>query len=47
MKETNLAPGPLVGSIRDALLKAQIAGTVSDRESAILFVKKYANSLDA
>ena len=42
MKEINLAPGPLVGSIRDALLKAQIAGEVSDRESAIAFVKTYA-----
>ena len=47
MKETNLAPGPLVGSIRDALLKAQIAGSVSDRDSAILFVKKYVANLGA
>ena len=47
MRETNLAPGPLVGSIRDALLKAQIDGTVSDRESAIEFVKKYATAMDA
>ncbi|MCR4667391.1 MAG: HD domain-containing protein [Desulfovibrio sp.] len=42
MKEINLAPGPLVGSIRDALLKAQIAGEVTDRESAISFVKLFA-----
>ncbi|MBQ9537494.1 MAG: HD domain-containing protein [Desulfovibrionaceae bacterium] len=44
MKETNLAPGPLVGSIRDALLKAQIAGEVSDRDSAITFVQQYAKN---
>ena len=42
MKEINLAPGPLVGSIRDALLKAQIEGKVTDRESAIAFVKVFA-----
>lgn len=45
MRETNLAPGPLVGSIRDALLKAQIAEEVRDRESAIKFVKEYAANL--
>ncbi|MBQ7738121.1 MAG: HD domain-containing protein [Desulfovibrionaceae bacterium] len=42
MKEINLAPGPLVGSIRDALLKAQISGDVTDRATAVAFVKKYA-----
>lgn len=47
MKEINLAPGPLVGSIRDALLKAQIAGEVSDHDSAIAFVKRYADSLNS
>ena len=45
MKEINLAPGPQVGSIRDALLKAQIAGEVSDYASAVAFVKRYAQTL--
>ena len=45
MKELNLAPGPQVGSIRDALLKAQIAGEVSDYASAVAFVKRYAQTL--
>ncbi|MBQ7586124.1 MAG: HD domain-containing protein [Desulfovibrionaceae bacterium] len=47
MKVTNLEPGPLVGSIRQALLKAQIAGKVSDHDSAIEFVKNYALSLNS
>lgn len=47
MKEINLAPGPLVGSIRDALLKAQIAGEVSDHASAVAFVKSYAETLNS
>ncbi|MDR2574233.1 MAG: HD domain-containing protein [Desulfovibrio sp.] len=42
MTETHLAPGPLVGVIRGALLQAQIAGDVADRGSAIDFVKDYA-----
>ena len=42
MAETKLAPGPLVGMIRDALLQAQIAGEVTDLESAKLFVQEYA-----
>lgn len=41
MRETHLAPGPQVGVIRDALLKAQIAGDVTDVASAIHFVKEY------
>lgn len=41
MTETHLAPGPLVGVLRDALLQAQIAGEVSDRESALRFVREY------
>ncbi|MBO6171596.1 MAG: HD family phosphohydrolase, partial [Desulfovibrio sp.] len=42
MGETKLAPGPLVGVIRDALLQAQIAGEVTDRASAVDFVRAYA-----
>ena len=42
MSETRLAPGPLVGVIRDALLQAQIAGEVTDRASALHFVCEYA-----
>ncbi|MDR1777179.1 MAG: HD domain-containing protein [Desulfovibrio sp.] len=42
MSETRLAPGPQVGVIRTALLHAQIAGDVTDRQSAIDFVKAYA-----
>lgn len=43
MAETQLAPGPMVGVIRDALLQAQIAGEVTDRDSAIAFVRDYAH----
>ena len=46
MKEIHLAPGPLVGTIRDALLKAQIAGEVRTREQAIQFIQKYAERLN-
>lgn len=42
MSETRLAPGPLVGVIRDALLQAQISGEVTDLESAVHFVREYA-----
>ena len=42
MNETKLAPGPLVGVIRDALLQAQIAGEVTDVDSAVGFVRDYA-----
>ena len=42
MLETHLVPGPMVGIIRDALLQAQIAGDVADKESALRFVKEYA-----
>ena len=42
MSETKLSPGPQVGVIRDALLKAQIAGEVTDLDSAVLFVRDYA-----
>ncbi|MBQ4566689.1 MAG: HD domain-containing protein [Desulfovibrio sp.] len=42
MRETHLQPGPLVGVIRDALLQAQIAGEVTDHDSAVAFVRDYA-----
>lgn len=42
MEQTQLSPGPLVGTIRDALLEAQQAGVVLDRESAQNFVIQYA-----
>lgn len=45
MNETHLAPGPLVGDIREALLQAQIAGEVTDTASAIRFVRSYATRL--
>ncbi|MDO5483995.1 MAG: HD domain-containing protein [Desulfovibrionaceae bacterium] len=41
MRETHLTPGPLVGVIRDALLQAQIAGEVTDHDSAVAFVREY------
>ena len=42
MAETHLSPGPMVGQIRDELLKAQIAGEVDDLASARRFVQNYA-----
>lgn len=44
MRETSLAPGPIVGDIRDALLEAQKIGQVKDREGAILFVRSFAEN---
>ncbi len=44
MQATRLAPGPMVGRHRDELLKAQIAGDVTDVESALAFVKDYAET---
>ena len=41
MEYTGLPPGPEVGNIRDALLKAQIAGLITNTESAVDFVKRY------
>ena len=41
MRSTGLKPGPAVGIIREALLKAQIAGDVTDADSAHDFVKAY------
>jgi poly(A) polymerase len=42
MEYTQLPPGPAIGALRDALLKAQIAGAVTDEESAVAFVKAQA-----
>lgn len=44
MKATGLKPGPAVGVIREALLKAQIAGDVCNVEDAKRFVKAYKES---
>lgn len=41
MEHINLPPGPIVGEIRDALLKAQKSGDVVNRDDAIAFVKNY------
>ncbi|WP_320171590.1 HD domain-containing protein [Maridesulfovibrio sp.] len=38
MQHTGLKPGPVVGIIRETLLKAQIAGDVTNMEEAIEFV---------
>jgi poly(A) polymerase len=42
MLATGLQPGPTVGIIRDALLKAQIAGDVTNIDEAKAFVVRYA-----
>lgn len=41
MEHTKLPPGPAVGTIREALLQAQIAGQVANVNDAVEFVKKY------
>ena len=41
MELTQLKPGPVIGMIRDELLKAQIAGSVNDLDEAETFVKDY------
>ncbi len=41
MQLLGLKPGPAVGLIRDALLKAQITGDVTSTEEAEVFVKNY------
>jgi poly(A) polymerase len=38
MEYAELPPGPLIGALRDALLKAQVAGKVTDKDSAVAFV---------
>ena len=44
MEVTGLTPGPNVGAIRDALLKAQIAGEVTDRDGAVTFARSHAQA---
>lgn len=41
MELTELKPGPVIGKIRDDLLKAQIAGAVNNHDEAAAFVKDY------
>jgi len=38
MEYTELPPGPLIGVLRDSLLKAQVSGEVTNEDSAIAFV---------
>ena len=38
-----IAPGPIVGVVRDALLQAQVAGDVASVEQAVDFVKRYSS----
>lgn len=42
MEYTALPPGPKVGLLREALLKAQVAGEVTDHDSAVAFVRRNA-----
>ncbi len=42
MQCTALKPGPMIGVLREALLQAQVSGEVEDVDSAIAFVKAYA-----
>ncbi|MDR2076467.1 MAG: HD domain-containing protein [Desulfovibrio sp.] len=44
MEVTGLTPGPQVGVIRNDLLKAQIAGSVSTREEAVAFARAHADA---
>lgn len=44
MINTGLKPGPVVGQIRDALLTAQIAGGVTNRDEAVAFVRDMAQA---
>ena len=41
MEMTELKPGPIIGTVRDELLKAQIAGSVNSPEDAEKFVHDY------
>ncbi len=42
MEVTGLVPGPHVGGLRQSLLKAQIAGEVTNRDEAVRFVQQQA-----
>lgn len=41
MEHTKLPPGPAVGAIREALLKAQVAGDVTNVNEALAFITQY------
>jgi len=41
MDFTGLRPGPTVGIIRDALLKAQVVGDVNSIPEAVEYVQRY------
>ncbi len=45
MQLCHIKPGPMVGLIRDALLKAQIAGDVTDMDTAREFVQRYGSQI--
>ena len=45
MEHTGLTPGPHVGLIREALLKAQVAGEVNNGIEAVAFVTNYAKDM--
>ncbi len=45
MEHTGLTPGPHVGVIRQALLKAQIAGEVTNTQAAVAYVRRYAKEM--
>ncbi len=45
MEHTGLTPGPHVGLIREALLKAQVAGEVNNGVEAVVFVTNYAKDM--
>jgi poly(A) polymerase len=47
MEYAELPPGPLIGVLRDSLLKAQVAGEVTDEDSAIAFVINKAQNTTA
>jgi len=47
MEYAELQPGPMIGVLRDSLLKAQVAGEVTDEDSAIAFVIARAQNTNA
>jgi hypothetical protein len=42
----NLAPGPRIGQLLEAVREAQVTGQIKSREEAFLFVKKYLTQKD-
>lgn len=47
MEFTGLAPGPIIGNIREALLQAQLGGEVSSVPDAVEFCLRYKDDLSA